>query len=69
MLQSLVDQILNGSDRLLLRQLHGRSGDDVCLGQDGIFNTAAERVLHQELLQLQVVLRHDEVLLTRGDVE
>ena len=28
---------------------------------------AADGVLHQELLKLQVVLRHDQVLLTCGD--
>ena len=65
-LQSVIDQILNGRDRLLLRHLHGGSRDDVGLGQHRIFNAAAERVLHQQLLQLQIVLRHDEVLLTGG---
>ena len=65
--ERVVDQVLNGSDGLLLRNLHGRGGNHVGFGEHWIFDAAAERVLHQQLLQLQIVLRHDQVLLVGGD--
>ncbi len=67
MAQSVVDQVLYGSDRLLQRQFHCRCGNDISLGEHRVLDAAAERVLHEQLLQLQVVLSHDQVLLVGGD--
>ena len=63
MLECLIDQVLNRCYRLLLRQLHPGSRNYFRLRQQRIFNAAAERILHQQLLQLQIVLRQDQVLL------
>ncbi len=57
MAKRVVDHVLDGRDGLLLRNLHGRSGDDVGFGEHRIFDAAAESVLHQQLLQLQVILQ------------
>ena len=67
MLQRIVDQVLNRDDGLLLGNLHRRGGDDIGLRQQRIVNAAADRILHEQLLQLQVVLRDDQVLLVGGN--
>ena len=59
-LQGFVDHFLNRSDRLILRQSHARSGNHIGFGQHGIFDAAAEGILHEQLLQLKVVLGDDE---------
>src|SRR5450432_552904 len=67
MLQRIVDHVLDGDDRLLVWHLHRRGRNHIGLGQNRIFDAAAERVLHEQLLQLKIVLRHNQILLIRGD--
>src|SRR5208283_1729605 len=62
-----VDQVLNGNHSLFLWKLHRGGGDHVGLGQHWIFDAAAQRILREQLLQLQIVLRHDQVLQIGGD--
>ena len=67
MAQRVGDQILRGLHLFVFWQFHGRSGDHFRSSQRLIAQGAAERILHEQLLQLQVgegnrqgllVLRH-----------
>ena len=49
------------------RHFHGGSGDHFRSGQSLIAQSAAERILHQQLLQLQVGLCHGQGLLVLRD--
>src|SRR5579872_6042952 len=64
--QRIADHILYGDNRFLLRYYHSRRRNYVRLGKHWVFNAAAECVLHQQLLQLKVVLRDDQILLVGG---
>ena len=66
MLEPLVDQVLNRSRRLLLRNLCDRRRNHVGFSQDRVLIASAQRVLHQQLLQLQIVLRNNQILLLRS---
>src|SRR5271169_312177 len=67
MTESLADQILHGDDGLLLGNQHGGGRNYVSFGKHRIFDAAAKRVLHQQLLKLQVVLRQNQVLPAGGE--
>ena len=67
MLQGVGDQVLDGHDRLLLGQFHGARRDDGSRGQLRVSHVTGERILHQQLLQLQVGLGDDQVLLPGSD--
>src|ERR1041385_419502 len=67
MLQRIVDHVLHWNHWLLRWHLHSRSRNDIGLSENGIFNAAAERVLHEQLLQLKIILRDDQILLIGGD--
>ena len=67
MLQGLVNEIFSWSNRFLLRQGHRCGGDDFGIGELRILQGAAESILHQELLQIEVCLRLNEALLVCGD--
>ncbi len=57
MTERVADQILYRYHRFLFRQSHGGGGESRSgPSQGGIFERAAECILHQQLLQLQIGL-------------
>ena len=65
--QRIFQHVLHRRDRFLRRQVDGGGGNHLRLGEHRVFNRAAKRVLHQQLLQLQVGLRQNQSLLRRGN--
>ena len=63
MAERIIDQVLCGHDRLLLRQLHGRARDHFSVRQFRIDQRPAEGIFHQQLLQLKVGLGKGQLLL------
>ena len=67
MTERIVHQVLGRDNRLLRRQFHGRGRNDFGIGQHRVDERAAERVLHQQLLQLKIGQRQGQGLLIGGD--
>ena len=64
--KSVVDQVFCWLDLLVCWNLHGGGGNYFCCREHRIVQRAAQRILHEQLLQLKVGLRHGERLLVRG---
>ncbi len=67
MIERIVHQFLCRDHRFLLGQFHGRSRNHFGIGQRRVDKSAADRILHQQLLQLKIGQRHGQGLLIGGD--
>ena len=66
MAESIVDEVLGRLNLLIFRNFHGGRRNHVGSGESGIMKGPAERVLHDQLLQLKVGLGHRQSLLVRS---
>ena len=67
MAQRLADQVLRRLDGFVCGHFHGRSGNHFRPCENLVAQGAAERVLHEQLLELQVGSRNCQSLLVLGD--
>ena len=66
MAQRVGHQVLHGLDGVIRRHIHGGSRDHFSAGQGLVAQGAAERVLHQQLLQLKIREGDGQQLLVLG---
>ena len=66
-LQGLLNQVFNWTDLVLLVESQGVGGNDRRHRQHGISHVLGNGVLHQQLLELKIGLRADQVLFRRGN--
>ena len=66
MMKSLIDQVFGRLNLFGFGDFHGGSRNYVRLREHGIVQSTAERVFHDQLLQLKIGFGHRQGLLVRG---